>query len=82
MIKKIHPDYPIRIPNNIINKIILILNIFYKPILIIQKTNLRNLVPFIFLSLIHQIAYNYGIYSAKKMYNKNPNLMSINESLK
>lgn len=65
IIKKIYPDYPIRIPDNFKNFMLFILNIFYKPFSIIGKTELKYLIPFMFFSLIHQIAYNYGIYAAK-----------------
>jgi len=70
VIKVMHPDYPLRIPNNFKNIILFILNTFYKPVSIIKNTKLKYIIPFMFLSFFHQATYNYWIYKSKKMFDK------------
>jgi glycosyltransferase involved in cell wall biosynthesis len=79
IIKTIHPDYPARIPSSFKNTILFFLNIFYKPLSIIRNTELKYLIPFMLFAFIHQIAFNYGIYIAKRMYDKKMDLMTINK---
>ena len=79
IIQNIHPEYPTRIPNNLKNMILFVLNIFYKPLSIIKNTELKYLIPFMYFAFIQQIAYNWGIYTAKKMADKGISIKMINQ---